>query len=295
MRRGWRRGVRLRSYRRRSLIRRKASIRQLKCGVPRVRRPAFFAPPSRICPAAKPVVGNGYNGGDMTIAETSILIVDDEPALREALTYSLAREGYAVKSASTYAEAFATIENQMPSFIVLDLGLPDIDGLELCRAVRSRSSVPILMLTARQSEVDKIVGLEMGSDDYMTKPFSMRELLARVKAILRRSTPDAASPSSDVISFGETTIDRLAHRVTHRGQEITLTPLEFEMLSFLAENRGIVFSRETLLDRVWKYSYPEGSRTVDVHMRWLRQKLEDDPANPRMLVTVRGVGYKLEA
>ncbi len=231
----------------------------------------------------------------MTIAETSILIVDDEPALREALTYSLAREGYAVKSASTYAEAFATIENQMPSFIVLDLGLPDIDGLELCRAVRSRSSVPILMLTARQSEVDKIVGLEMGGDDYMTKPFSMRELLARVKAILRRSTPDAAPPSSDVISFGETTIDRLAHRVTHKDQEITLTPLEFEMLSFLAENRGIVFSRETLLDRVWKYSYPEGSRTVDVHMRWLRQKLEDDPANPRMLVTVRGVGYKLEA
>ena len=231
----------------------------------------------------------------MTIAETSILIVDDEPALREALTYSFAREGYAVKSASTYAEAFATIEIQMPSFIVLDLGLPDIDGLELCRSVRSRSAVPILMLTARQSEVDKIVGLEMGGDDYMTKPFSMRELLARVKAILRRSAPDAAPPPSAVISFGETTIDRLAHRVTHKGQEITLTPLEFEMLSFLAENRGIVFSRETLLDRVWKYSYPEGSRTVDVHIRWLRQKLEDDPANPRMLITVRGVGYKLEA
>ena len=231
----------------------------------------------------------------MTIAETSILIVDDEPALREALTYSLRREGYAVRSASTFAEAFAAIEKQMPSFIVLDLGLPDIDGLELCRAVRSRSSVPILMLTARQSEVDKIVGLEMGGDDYMTKPFSMRELLARVKAILRRSMPDAAPPSSDISSFGETTIDRLAHRVTHKGQEITLTPLEFEMLSFLAENRRIVFSRETLLDRVWKYSYPQGSRTVDVHMRWLRQKLEDDPANPRILVTVRGVGYKLEA
>ncbi len=231
----------------------------------------------------------------MTIAETSILIVDDEPALREALTYSLSREGYAVSSAATSAEALARMDRQMPNFIVLDLGLPDTDGLELCRTVRSRSSVPILMLTARQSEVDKIVGLEMGGDDYMTKPFSMRELLARIKAILRRSSQETDAKQMDTIEFGETVIDRLAHRVTHRGEEITLTPLEFEMLSFLAENRGIVFSRETLLDRVWKYSYPEGSRTVDVHMRWLRQKIEDDPARPKILLTVRGVGYKLEA
>ena len=231
----------------------------------------------------------------MTIAETSILIVDDEPALREALTYSLSREGYAVSSAATSAEALARMDRQMPNFIVLDLGLPDADGLELCRRVRSRSSVPILMLTARQSEVDKIVGLEMGGDDYMTKPFSMRELLARVKAILRRSSQNGDTKPTDTIEFGETVIDRLAHRVTHKGEEITLTPLEFEMLSFLAENRGIVFSRETLLDRVWKYSYPEGSRTVDVHMRWLRQKIEDDPARPKILLTVRGVGYKLEA
>ncbi len=231
----------------------------------------------------------------MTIAETSILIVDDEPALREALTYSLSREGYAVSSAATSAEALAKVDRQMPNFIVLDLGLPDADGLELCRKVRSRSSVPILMLTARQSEVDKIVGLEMGGDDYMTKPFSMRELLARIKAILRRSSQETDAKQADTIEFGETVIDRLAHRVTHRGEEITLTPLEFEMLSFLAENRGIVFSRETLLDRVWKYSYPEGSRTVDVHMRWLRQKIEDDPARPKILLTVRGVGYKLEA
>lgn len=231
----------------------------------------------------------------MTIAETSILIVDDEPALREALTYSLSREGYAVSSAATSAEAFTKIDRQMPNFIVLDLGLPDADGLELCRRVRSRSSVPILMLTARQSEVDKIVGLEMGGDDYMTKPFSMRELLARIKAILRRSSQETDARQMDTIEFGETVIDRLAHRVTHKGEEITLTPLEFEMLSFLAENRGIVFSRETLLDRVWKYSYPEGSRTVDVHMRWLRQKIEDDPARPKILLTVRGVGYKLEA
>ncbi len=233
--------------------------------------------------------------GDMTIAETSILIVDDEPTLREALTYSLSREGYSVRSAATSAEAFAKMERQMPNFIVLDLGLPDADGLDLCRQVRNHSSVPILMLTARQSEVDKIVGLEMGGDDYMTKPFSMRELLARVKAILRRSSHEAETKQTDIIEFGDIVIDRLAHRVTHKGQEITLTPLEFEMLSFLADNRGIVFSRETLLDRVWKYSYPEGSRTVDVHMRWLRQKIEDDPANPRILVTVRGVGYKLEA
>ena len=231
----------------------------------------------------------------MTIAETNILIVDDEPALREALTYSLTREGYAVRSAATSAEAFAKIDRQMPNFIVLDLGLPDADGLELCRRVRSRSSVPILMLTARQSEVDKIVGLEMGGDDYMTKPFSMRELLARVRAILRRSSQNGDTKQTDTIEFGETIIDRLAHRVTHKGEEITLTPLEFEMLSFLAENRGIVFSRETLLDRVWKYSYPQGSRTVDVHMRWLRQKIEDDPARPKILITVRGIGYKLEA
>ena len=231
----------------------------------------------------------------MTIAETSILIVDDEPALREALTYSLSREGYAVSSAATSAEALAKLDRRMPNFIVLDLGLPDADGLELCRTVRSRSSVPILMLTARQSEVDKIVGLEVGGDDYMTKPFSMRELLARIKAILRRSSQETGAKQADTIEFGETVIDRLAHRVIHKGEEITLTPLEFEMLSFLAENRGIVFSRETLLDRVWKYSYPEGSRTVDVHMRWLRQKIEDDPARPKILLTVRGVGYKLEA
>ena len=231
----------------------------------------------------------------MTIAETSILIVDDEPALREALTYSLSREGYAVTSAATSAEALSKLDRQMPNFIVLDLGLPDADGIDLCRTVRSRSSVPILMLTARQSEVDKIVGLEMGGDDYMTKPFSMRELLARIKAILRRSSQDIDAKQTDTIEFGETVIDRLAHRVTHKGEEITLTPLEFEMLSFLAENRGIVFSRETLLDRVWKYTYPEGSRTVDVHIRWLRQKIEDDPARPKILLTVRGVGYKLEA
>lgn len=231
----------------------------------------------------------------MTIAETSILIVDDEPALREALTYSLGREGYAVRSAATSSEALAKMDRQMPSFIVLDLGLPDADGLDLCRKVRSQSSVPILMLTARQSEVDKIVGLEMGGDDYMTKPFSMRELLARIKAILRRSSQETDARRMDAIEFGETVIDRLAHRVTHKGKEIMLTPLEFEMLSFLAENRGIVFSRETLLDRVWKYSYPEGSRTVDVHMRWLRQKIEDDPARPKILLTIRGVGYKLEA
>ncbi len=231
----------------------------------------------------------------MPIAETSILIVDDEPALREALTYSLSREGYAVRSAATSAEAFGKIERQMPNFIVLDLGLPDADGLELCRKVRSRSSVPILMLTARQSEVDKVVGLEMGGDDYMTKPFSMRELLARVKAILRRSPRQAEERQTDIIECADIIIDRLAHRVTRNGKEITLTPMEFEMLSFLAENRGIVFGRETLLDRVWKYSYPDGQRTVDVHMRWLRQKLEDDPAHPRILLTVRGVGYKLEA
>ncbi len=231
----------------------------------------------------------------MTIAETSILIVDDEPALREALTYSLSREGYAVRAAATSAEAFEKMERQMPNFIVLDLGLPDVDGLDLCRKVRSRSAVPILMLTARQSEVDKIIGLEMGGDDYMTKPFSMRELLARVRAILRRSAQENETRPTDTIAFGETIIDRLAHRVTHKGREIALTPLEFEVLSFLAENRGIVFSRETLLDRVWKYSYPGGNRTVDVHVRWLRQKIEDDPAHPRLLLTVRGIGYKLEA
>ena len=231
----------------------------------------------------------------MTIGDVSILIVDDEPALREALTYSLSLEGYAVRSAATSAEALATIEHEMPSFIVLDLGLPDADGLDLCRQIRSHSSVPILMLTARQSEVDKVVGLEMGGDDYMTKPFSMRELLARVRAILRRRPHDADSRQTDTISFGNTVIDRLAHRVTHKGAEIRLSPLEFQMLSFLAENRGIVFSRGTLLDRVWKNTWPGGHRTVDVHMRWLRQKIEDDPANPKILRTVRGVGYKLEA
>jgi DNA-binding response OmpR family regulator len=233
------------------------------------------------------------------VKTSPILIVEDEPALREALRFTLAREGYTPLAVVTGEEALSEFQRSAPSLVILDLGLPDLDGLEVCRAIRSRSATPILVLTARRGEIDKIVGLDMGADDYMTKPFSMRELLARVRAVLRRGQASAAvsqqqAPSDAPVQIGSLVIDRRAHRVMRDGQQVALTPKEFELLAFLAENKGLVFGRETLLDRVWGYAYPESSRTVDVHVRWLRQKLEEDPTHPRYILTVRGVGYKLE-
>lgn len=236
------------------------------------------------------------NGVDMS---DKVLVVEDEPTLLETLEYNLAREGYEVHTADDGPTALEVARREHPDLILLDVMLPGLDGFEVCRILRQEMSVPVLMLTARDEEVDKVVGLEMGADDYMTKPFSMRELLARVRAMLRRvemlqreaaSAHDTAPP----IAAGDLEIDTGRHRVSLSGVPIALSPREFELLSFLASNRGQVLSRDVLLDRVWGYEYVGDTRTVDVHVRWLRQKIEADPGNPTHLLTVRGVGYKFE-
>ncbi|MBI4235932.1 MAG: response regulator transcription factor, partial [Chloroflexi bacterium] len=185
-----------------------------------------------------------------------MLIVEDEPSLREALRYMLVREGFPSVAVATGEAALDEARRQVPALVVLDLTLPGMDGLEVCRALRRQGSVPILILTARQSEIEKIVGLELGADDYMTKPFSMRELLARIRALLRRAQVSDSAPARDRLTVGPLTVDRGLHRIIKEGVEISLTPKEFDLLAFLAENRGLVFRRETLLDRVWGYTYP---------------------------------------
>jgi two-component system, OmpR family, response regulator len=222
-----------------------------------------------------------------------ILVVEDDQNLQSALSYSLGKEGYEVASAADGAQALALARKINPDLILLDVMLPVMSGLEVCRILRTESQVPIIMLTARTEETDKVAGLDLGADDYLTKPFGMRELLARVRALLRRET--RAAPEGVVLGFDSVSIDPGRHTVTRDGAPLELTPKEFDLLAFLAKHPGLVFSREQLLERVWGYDYAGGTRTVDVHMRWLRQKLEQDPENPRYLLTVRGTGYKLEA
>jgi DNA-binding response OmpR family regulator len=237
-----------------------------------------------------------------------ILVVEDERTLRETLQYNLQRQGYEVLTVSDGLQAIKVARKERPDLILLDLMLPQIDGLEVCRVLRQEMALPILMLTARVDEVDKVVGLEVGADDYMTKPFSMRELMARVKALLRRERlireklaaesdsddemPDAA-PRAPLI-YGDLTIDLARHEVSRAGETLPLKPKEYELLAFLARHKGIVLSRDLILERVWGWSYGGGSRTVDVHVRWLREKIERDPANPERIITVRGVGYRFE-
>jgi DNA-binding response OmpR family regulator len=230
-----------------------------------------------------------------------VLLVEDEPALLEALEYSLAKQGYEVLSASDGAEGLNLALSEWPDLLVLDIMLPGIDGLEVCRRLRQHSSVPIIMLTALADEVDKVVGLELGADDYVTKPFAMRELLARVKAQLRRvqmtqqeATTESDSPRPQRMLFGDLCIDEARHEATLRGRALALKPREYDLLAFMARNRGMVLSRELILERVWGWSYDGGSRTVDVHIRWLREKIEPSPSQPVRIVTVRGVGYRFE-
>ena len=232
---------------------------------------------------------------------SKVLIVEDEPTLLETLEYNLIRQGYQVCTAADGPTALEVARRERPDAIVLDIMLPGLDGFEVCRILRREMSVPILMLTARADEVDRVVGLEMGADDYLTKPFSMRELLARVKALLRRVRLDReelAAAGEDAgperLIFGDLTIDQARHEVLRQGEPLRLKPKEYELLLFLARNRGIVLSRDLILERVWGWDYNGGSRTVDVHVRWLREKIEPDPANPTRIVTVRGVGYRFE-
>ncbi len=235
-----------------------------------------------------------------------ILVIEDEPALVDTLEYNLMRQGYTVSVASDGLTALEIARQVLPDLVILDIMLPGLDGFEVCRILRQETNAPIIMLTARVEEVDKVVGLEVGADDYMTKPFSMRELMARVKALLRRvrlvreemtvsnnENPPSEFPVERLI-FDDLIIDLSRREVSYKGNVFHLKPKEFDLLVFLARNRGIVMSRDLILERVWGWDYDGGSRTVDVHMRWLREKIEVDPANPTRLVTVRGTGYRFE-
>jgi DNA-binding response OmpR family regulator len=230
-----------------------------------------------------------------------ILVVDDEPTLVATLDYNLRRDGHEVVVARDGEAALEQARKTAPDLVLLDVMLPKLDGFEVCRALRKSSTVPILLLTAKDSEIDKVVGLEIGADDYMTKPFSMRELMARVKAQLRRSArtepPGSAGAGlpEGTLRLADIEIDLRARTVRKGDRRVHLKPKEFDLLAFLAQNRGHVFSRDQLLERVWGYSFDGDSRTVDVHVRWLREKIEELPSRPRLLETVRGVGYRFAA
>jgi len=229
-----------------------------------------------------------------------ILIVEDEPALQETLAYNLNRQGYSIEAVGDGLAALDAARRIHPDLIVLDIMLPKLDGFEVCRIIRQEMNVPILILTARDDEIDRVIGLEMGADDYLTKPFSMREFLARVKAQLRRVRLIREEISSDVqtpkeiLKFGNLTLDITRREVLLEGQPIGLKPKEFELLLFLARHRGQALSRELILKRVWGWEFSGGSRTVDVHIRWLREKIEPNSAKPTRIVTVRGAGYRFE-
>jgi DNA-binding response OmpR family regulator len=237
-----------------------------------------------------------------------ILVVDDEAILVETIAYNLEQAGYRVVTAADGSSALDAARSEIPDLIILDVMLPGMDGLEVCRQLRKESgtaTTPIVMLTAKSDEIDKVVGLEVGADDYVTKPFGRRELLARVRALLRRSeyphpgeehlgaqeAVEAVRPASRDLVAGPLRIDLAGRRVNCRGQDLELQPKQFDLLAYLVRNRGTVLTRDQLLHNVWGYDYAGDTRTVDVHVRWLREKLEKDPANPKLIQTVRGVGY----
>lgn len=220
-----------------------------------------------------------------------ILLVEDEKTLAKALKFSLEKEGFMVDVAYDGEEALQALSQETPDLLILDLMLPKVDGYEVCRRLRRKSDLPIIMLTARNEDIDKILGLELGADDYMTKPFNTRELLARIKAILRRAG-QLELAGRKTISMGDLKVDLIRHRVTMEEREIPLTAREYALISFLASNPGRVYSREQLLEEVWGYEFCGDARTVDVHIRHLREKMEKQPAEPHYILTVWGTGYK---
>jgi two-component system response regulator RegX3 len=222
---------------------------------------------------------------------TKVLLIEDEESFGEALEYQLNREGYQVQRVTDGGEGLELFKTSGADLVLLDLMLPGMSGEDVCRGIRGISSVPIIMLTAKDTELDKVLGLELGADDYVTKPFSARELLARIKAVLRRTTVDAATPDG-VLEGGGIRLDPDRFEVTVRGDGIHLPRKEFELLELLMENSGRVLSRETLIDRVWGSDYFGDSRTLDVHIKRLRAKCEENPHDPQHLVTIRGLGYK---
>jgi DNA-binding response OmpR family regulator len=223
---------------------------------------------------------------------TTVLVVDDEPIVREVVVSYLRREGYRTLEAGDGDSARRLLEKEPPNLVVLDLMLPGTDGLELCRWIRTRSELPVIMLTARGDEADRIVGLELGADDYVTKPFSPRELAARVRTVLRRTAPDI--PRAERLSFDGLDIDARTREVTRNSELLKLTAKEFDLLWFMANHARQVFSRDQLMDRVWGYEAALDTGTVTVHIRRLREKIEDEPSRPRFLQTVWGVGYRFD-
>jgi DNA-binding response OmpR family regulator len=231
-----------------------------------------------------------------------ILVVDDEISLQETLTYNLEKQGYTVKTTGNGLEALEMARQIKPDLIILDVMLPGLDGFEICRILRSEMSTPVLMLTARDDEIDRVVGLEVGADDYLAKPFSMRELIARVKALLRRirldrehvSSVETIQPEAKIMNFGNLCIDMTRREIKINNQVVPFKPKEYELLTFFAQHIGRALSREFILERVWGWDFIGDSRTVDVHVRWLREKIEDDSTNPQRIVTVRGAGYRFE-
>jgi DNA-binding response OmpR family regulator len=242
-----------------------------------------------------------------TTRTATVLLVDDEATLRDTVAYNLRREGFGVELASDGQEALDKARRHRPELIILDIMLPHLDGLQVCRTLRAESTVPILLLSARSEEFDRVLGLELGADDYLTKPFAMRELLARVRAMLRRSQMSTSQPDGTLVSAltntsagernaslkaGDVTIDLARREANVAGEPLLLKPKEFDLLTYLVRHPGIVMSRDALLREVWGYDFPIDTRTVDVHVRGLRQKLEHDPSRPQRIETVRGYGYR---
>ena len=230
---------------------------------------------------------------------TSVLVVEDEDSFVEALTIGLTREGFKVDVARDGAEALARFAEIDPDLILLDVMLPKVSGIDVCREIRSKSNVPIIMVTAKGAEIDTVVGLEVGADDYVTKPYRMRELVARMRAVLRRRPEEGddvviARAVDDVIVVGDVALDHQRHEVTVRGGSVRLPLKEFELLALLLENAGRVLTRDTLIDRIWGHDYVGDTKTLDVHIKRLRSKIEDDPSDPKRIITIRGLGYKYE-
>jgi DNA-binding response OmpR family regulator len=223
----------------------------------------------------------------------TILVVEDEPTLRETLAEALETEGFRVTTAADGAAALSLFRAEPPDLVLLDLMLPELSGLEVTRVIRAESSVPIVMLTARGAEVDKVVGLELGADDYVTKPFSLRELTARIRAIFRRGESLVSGQLPPTVELGPVRVDVAGHRILREGHEVPVKPKVFELLAFLLRHPGQVVSRDQLLEQVWGYDYAGETRTVDVHVHWLRAAIEPDPGAPSIVQTVRGVGYVL--
>jgi len=231
----------------------------------------------------------------VTDPEATVLIVEDEESFVDALTVGLKREGFRVQVARDGAEALTAFDAVQPDLVLLDVMLPRISGLDVCREIRSRSKVPIIMVSARTTEIDMVVGLEVGADDYVPKPYRLRELVARMRAALRRAPRPETPWDGSTLEVGDVRLDPARHQVFVRGEEVALPLKEFELLELLLENAGRVLTRETLIDRVWGHDYVGDTKTLDVHVKRLRAKVEENPSSPTRIITIRGLGYKYDA